>query len=236
MVNWIMNVAATKSQCSCSCCGCCCHAMRAIKEFNVPGMIAPPHFLPRLDPAKCVYCGRCAAACPMAAIVVDAQGEDLAAPPGALHRLRTVRGGLRAEAGDRHGARARLQVALQELVCPAQPVRPADAEDLLEGVARSGDRRRGAIIPAQSGRINAGPREVHLARDRPGRTTPFRPRGGAPAARGGLRGLLGRRLRPRRTSASPAQGLRRGHRRPPGANPRTLRPEEDAGHRAPPSA
>ena len=71
MVNWIMNVAATKGQCSCSCCGCCCHAMRTIKECNAPGMVAPPHFLPRLDPAKCAFCGRCKAVCPMDALTVD---------------------------------------------------------------------------------------------------------------------------------------------------------------------
>jgi Pyruvate/2-oxoacid:ferredoxin oxidoreductase delta subunit len=71
MVNWMMNVESTKGQSSCSCCGCCCHAMRSVSEFSSPGMIAPPHFIPRLDPAKCIYCGKCAKACPMAALVVD---------------------------------------------------------------------------------------------------------------------------------------------------------------------
>jgi Pyruvate/2-oxoacid:ferredoxin oxidoreductase delta subunit len=75
MVNWFMNVAGTKSQCSCSCCGCCCHAMRTISEHNVPGMIAPPHFLPRFDPARCAFCLKCAAVCPMRAIVVDREGK-----------------------------------------------------------------------------------------------------------------------------------------------------------------
>ena len=71
LVNWMMNVQSTKGQCSCSCCGCCCHAMRIVNEFNAPGLIAPPHFIPRLDPARCTYCGKCAANCPMGAMVVD---------------------------------------------------------------------------------------------------------------------------------------------------------------------
>ena len=98
MVNWFMNVAGTKSQCSCSCCGCCCHAMRTISEHNVPGMIAPPHFLPRFDPARCAFClmpgrmsdegHRC-----------GPRGEDVAASPGALRGLRPVHGRLRAGKG-----------------------------------------------------------------------------------------------------------------------------------------
>ncbi len=60
LVNWMMNVESPRGQCSCSCCGCCCHALRAVNEFNAPGFIAPPHFLPRLDADKCVSCGRCA--------------------------------------------------------------------------------------------------------------------------------------------------------------------------------
>ncbi len=61
---------------SCSCCGCCCHALRTINEFNMPGLIAPPHFLPRLDPARCNHCGKCARACPMGAIVVDMRAKN----------------------------------------------------------------------------------------------------------------------------------------------------------------
>ena len=49
LVNWMMNVESARGQCSCSCCGCCCHALRMVNEFNAPGFIAPPHFLPRLD-------------------------------------------------------------------------------------------------------------------------------------------------------------------------------------------
>jgi NAD-dependent dihydropyrimidine dehydrogenase PreA subunit len=71
MVNWLMNVASSKGQCSCSCCGCCCHAMRAVNEFNAPGFIAPPHFIPKLESAKCTSCGKCAKTCPMGAITVD---------------------------------------------------------------------------------------------------------------------------------------------------------------------
>ena len=49
--------------------------MRSVSQFSVPGMIAPPHFVPRLDAAKCTYCGRCAKKCPMGALVVDVPGK-----------------------------------------------------------------------------------------------------------------------------------------------------------------
>lgn len=75
MVNWMMNVQSTSGQCSCSCCGCCCHAMRMVSEFNAPALFAPPHFLPRLDMAKCTSCGRCARSCPMGAIAVDTRAK-----------------------------------------------------------------------------------------------------------------------------------------------------------------
>jgi Pyruvate/2-oxoacid:ferredoxin oxidoreductase delta subunit len=73
MVNWMMNVQSKGGQCSCSCCGCCCHALRMVNEFNAPGFIAPPHFLPRLDAYRCTHCGKCAKNCPMGAIIVDTQ-------------------------------------------------------------------------------------------------------------------------------------------------------------------
>lgn len=71
MVNWIMNVESSRGQASCSCCGCCCHAMRMVNQFSMPGMIAPAHFLPQFDDGKCNHCGRCASRCPMGALAVD---------------------------------------------------------------------------------------------------------------------------------------------------------------------
>ncbi|MHC4177816.1 MAG: 4Fe-4S binding protein [Planctomycetota bacterium] len=41
--------------------------MRVVSEFNAPGMMAPPHFMPRFDSSTCTHCGRCAKACPMGA-------------------------------------------------------------------------------------------------------------------------------------------------------------------------
>jgi electron transport complex protein RnfB len=61
---------------SCSCCGCCCGALRTISEFNAPGIIAPPHFMPKVDLIKCTYCGKCAKVCPMGAVVVDVKGKS----------------------------------------------------------------------------------------------------------------------------------------------------------------
>jgi len=76
LVTWMMNVASTKGQVSCSCCGCCCKALRMVNEFNAPGLIAPPHFLPQLDLAKCSFCGKCARSCPMGAITVDQEQKS----------------------------------------------------------------------------------------------------------------------------------------------------------------
>jgi Pyruvate/2-oxoacid:ferredoxin oxidoreductase delta subunit len=76
LVTWIMNAESAKGQASCSCCGCCCHAMRMVNEFNAPGVMAPAHFLPRFDVAKCTYCGRCARTCPMGALIVDVHQRE----------------------------------------------------------------------------------------------------------------------------------------------------------------
>lgn len=41
LVTWITSQDPTTGGTSCSCCGCCCHMMRTISEFNMPGLIAP---------------------------------------------------------------------------------------------------------------------------------------------------------------------------------------------------
>jgi Pyruvate/2-oxoacid:ferredoxin oxidoreductase delta subunit len=75
LVTWVLNTASARSQISCSCCGCCCHAMRVVSEFSAPGLLAPAHFRPKFDLSRCTFCGKCARACPMAALRVDARGK-----------------------------------------------------------------------------------------------------------------------------------------------------------------
>ena len=55
----------------CSCCGCCCGALRSITEFNTPGMIAPPHFMPHVEHKACTVCGKCVKTCPMGALYIS---------------------------------------------------------------------------------------------------------------------------------------------------------------------
>lgn len=72
LVSWMINEESGRySNCSCSCCGCCCHMMRTVTEFNLPAMIAPPHFRPAFDLSQCDRCTMCALRCPMGAITVD---------------------------------------------------------------------------------------------------------------------------------------------------------------------
>ncbi len=71
LVTWMLNDRSSRSfRCSCSCCGCCCDALRQITEFNAPGFIAPPHYLPHIDDVACNACGKCAEVCTMKAVVV----------------------------------------------------------------------------------------------------------------------------------------------------------------------
>lgn len=76
LVTWMMADDGTKSfRCSCSCCGCCCGALRQVTQFNSPGFVAPPHFMPRIDLAACAFCGKCARVCPLEAMEVCGEGE-----------------------------------------------------------------------------------------------------------------------------------------------------------------
>jgi len=78
LATWMFETELGKSSsgASCSCCGCCCGALRTISEFNAPGLIAPPHFMPKVDLTKCTYCGKCAKVCPVGAMVVDTRGQS----------------------------------------------------------------------------------------------------------------------------------------------------------------
>lgn len=76
LVTWMTNArGGSPLNVSCSCCGCCCYMMRIVTEFNMPSLIAPPHFIPKFDASKCVSCGKCATACTMGAITVDTLGK-----------------------------------------------------------------------------------------------------------------------------------------------------------------
>lgn len=73
LVTWMMNVESSKGQASCSCCPCCCYALRLMNDFNAPALLAPAHFLPQFDEAKCTFCGRCVDQCPTHALAIDAR-------------------------------------------------------------------------------------------------------------------------------------------------------------------
>ena len=77
LITWMMNAEGGRlGNISCSCCGCCCGALRTISEFNALGFIAPPHFMPELNPALCNLCGKCVESCQMKALFMI--GDDQA--------------------------------------------------------------------------------------------------------------------------------------------------------------
>jgi len=57
----------------CNCCGCCCEQLQAINRHGLPA-VAPSGFLPFNDPIACKGCSRCARACPVGAIAMEASG------------------------------------------------------------------------------------------------------------------------------------------------------------------
>ena len=60
------------------CCGCCCGQLSAINQWDLPA-VAPSGFLPTHAEDACTGCSRCARACPISAISMDAmrmQGQS----------------------------------------------------------------------------------------------------------------------------------------------------------------
>jgi len=55
----------------CSCCGCCCGQLSAINQWDLPAVV-PSGFLPSHQDEACTGCSRCARACPISAISMDA--------------------------------------------------------------------------------------------------------------------------------------------------------------------
>jgi electron transport complex protein RnfB len=76
MVTWFKNQEGKKfGNICCSCCSCCCGIMRTISEFNAPGLISPPHFLPHVDHTKCNICGKCVESCHVKALSLLNDGD-----------------------------------------------------------------------------------------------------------------------------------------------------------------
>ncbi len=74
---WMMNLDDEKfnMNISCSCCGCCCLALRTLNQFNMPGFVARPHFMPAIDHEKCVNCGLCTQRCNTGAHMVTEESH-----------------------------------------------------------------------------------------------------------------------------------------------------------------
>jgi len=59
----------------CNCCSCCCLALKALKDFKLPHLMAKSHYVASIDQDTCAACGTCAnERCPMDAIAEDNGG------------------------------------------------------------------------------------------------------------------------------------------------------------------
>ncbi|MBU2489600.1 MAG: 4Fe-4S dicluster domain-containing protein [Proteobacteria bacterium] len=52
----------------CSCCACCCGALRMLRDYSIPTIVAGSRFESAVDSLQCNACGKCSQVCPMKAI------------------------------------------------------------------------------------------------------------------------------------------------------------------------
>lgn len=78
-----INVDPANPNFICSCCSCCCVALRTITQFNTPGLVAPPRYLPVRAREICSRCRTCIERCPTTA-------HELAGEEWIFHRQRCI--------------------------------------------------------------------------------------------------------------------------------------------------
>jgi ferredoxin len=57
------NVKFSNPNAICTCCDCCCDFLRCVNEFGTIGLVAPAHFIAKVDDALCNNCGKCTKRC-----------------------------------------------------------------------------------------------------------------------------------------------------------------------------
>ncbi|MBF0433007.1 MAG: 4Fe-4S dicluster domain-containing protein, partial [Fibrobacteria bacterium] len=61
----------------CHCCGCCCHLMLGISQTGYPGTVVSSNYIAEINDNLCTGCGKCAKACPIKAIEMKPDTNQL---------------------------------------------------------------------------------------------------------------------------------------------------------------